>query len=325
MNINELKVNETYKKIIPRPTRDEVARLRKSIEDYGFLPTNPIVYNEENNVIIDGYSRYEAALGMGINDIPAEGIKFDSEDAIIDFIFAQNLHRRHLNGAQKTQVTIEYLKRHPTLSSRQIGRVVGLEHHTVEKVRQAEIGTGKLPVSRVDTLGRIVPQERFSTAKLAVSTSPTVEEQLELLEKREVYELGSDKPMILDGQYASTIARLIRKVVADGYIKDKKEYQLLQDHNRDFGWRQDKAKQLVKDSPPSITPLKMQGKSTAILDKGLQWGKYEITKYHNGAVVTKRYVQGVYKGNIYATPSIHEEIANVARNLVPSKENIEGA
>jgi ParB-like chromosome segregation protein Spo0J len=125
---------------------DEFADLVADIKKNGQL--QPIVYlrDEHDNgtkVILDGWHRYRACVEAGIAPW-LEPLHFVTEPAAeksghtmtpIEYVIAQNAHRRHLSREQRRQIVVELLKAKPEASDRAIAAQAKVSPTTVGAVR----------------------------------------------------------------------------------------------------------------------------------------------------------------------------------------------
>jgi len=107
ISIQQLKENKTYKDMMPFPNTEDYQALKESIEKYGIKI--PIVVNDDYE-IIDGYSRYYIAREIGLEEIPCKVISFKDKFEEQEYIILSNLHRRHLNNAQKAEIGLKLLE-----------------------------------------------------------------------------------------------------------------------------------------------------------------------------------------------------------------------
>ena len=145
VNINELKKNIRYKEIMPLPSKDDYEALKNSIKKYGIKI--PIVVNK-NYEIIDGYSRYSVAKEIGLKEIPCRILSFGNKFEEEEYIILANLHRRHLNNAQKADIGLKLLeieKERARERQKIAGKLYGEKHPKEEVVPKSEqpLETGK--------------------------------------------------------------------------------------------------------------------------------------------------------------------------------------
>lgn len=107
MNINDLKVKDEYKHFIPRPSHEDYERIKESIDTKGI--EDAIVINQDN-IIVDGYTRYDIAQELSITDVPIDQKHFSNEIEEQEFIIRKNFHRRQLNNAQKAEIGLKIKK-----------------------------------------------------------------------------------------------------------------------------------------------------------------------------------------------------------------------
>lgn len=96
IDINEIIINETYRKRIPPLQPEEHALLEKSIIDENCK--NPITL--WNKTVVDGHNRYDICKKYGI-DIKATDIEFTDIEECLDFIDTNQLGRRNLTDDQR--------------------------------------------------------------------------------------------------------------------------------------------------------------------------------------------------------------------------------
>lgn len=137
MDINNIILCEQYKNIIPRPTTEEYSALKLSIQEEGIKL--PLVVNSQN-LLLDGYTRYQAAKELGLCDVPVEIKSFDSEEEEKTYIISVNLHRRHLNTAQKAELGLMLLEAEQEKAKKRM--LAGKEVDPVQNFAQG-VETGK--------------------------------------------------------------------------------------------------------------------------------------------------------------------------------------
>lgn len=107
MKICNLGISEEYKELIPRPTEEDKDVLRQDIKKNGIKI--PIVINEDN-VLIDGYTRNDIAKGLGFEEVPVEIRGFKDKREETYFIFQVNSFRRHYTTAQRVVMALKLLE-----------------------------------------------------------------------------------------------------------------------------------------------------------------------------------------------------------------------
>jgi hypothetical protein len=117
--------------VFPPLPEDEYQALKDSIQAVGVQV--PIVVDELGNVI-DGRMRRHIARELGIT-CPFETRAGLSLDERRELAVTLNGPRRHMNRQQKRQLVVSELMVSRDRSDRAIGRLAGVDHKTVSKVR----------------------------------------------------------------------------------------------------------------------------------------------------------------------------------------------
>jgi len=110
-----IKINEKYKKLVPRPSSDDYNRLKSDIEKNGI--EQAIVINSKGE-ILEGYTRYQIAQELSIEDIPHIVKDFKNDDEEISYVIRVNMNRRHLTVMQKTQLGMQLLEHEKKLAKK---------------------------------------------------------------------------------------------------------------------------------------------------------------------------------------------------------------
>lgn len=136
-----LKENQEYKALLPRMNLEEYEALKESIRTEG--QHLPIVVNS-NNVILDGYTRYDICKELQI--VPKTVVKdFDNELLEKMFVIDSNLIRRHLNDIQKGRLAKEKEKLYKQIAKENMkkgGKGVPIETPLVRASQQAAKDVG---------------------------------------------------------------------------------------------------------------------------------------------------------------------------------------
>jgi len=84
LNINEIK---PYEKNSRKHSTEQVAQIAESIKQFGF--NNPILVSNEN-VIIAGHGRYEAAKSLGLTEVPVVRLSHLTASQVRAYVVADN-------------------------------------------------------------------------------------------------------------------------------------------------------------------------------------------------------------------------------------------
>jgi len=136
--------------LLPPLSPEEYQALERSIIEHGVLV--PVEYDEAGE-IIDGHNRVAICESLGLLDWPRFVRKGLSEVDKRKLARELNVSRRHLTTAQKQAVIADQLRDTPSISSRAIAAMVGVDHKTVSTVREKLISIGEIPQLE-ETTGR---------------------------------------------------------------------------------------------------------------------------------------------------------------------------
>ena len=128
--------------LLPALTAEEYAALEASIVEHGVLV--PVEY-DENGEILDGHHRVTICESLGLVDWPRFVRKGLTEAEKRKLARELNVSRRHLSSAQKKAVIEDQLRDTPSISSRAIAAMVGVDHKTVSAVRKRLVKGGEIP------------------------------------------------------------------------------------------------------------------------------------------------------------------------------------
>jgi ParB-like chromosome segregation protein Spo0J len=126
-------VSEAYQPLPPLCDA-EYAALRDSIAEHGYDPAHPVVVDEQGTVL-DGHHRQRACDELGISP-PTQVAAGLTDEQKHEYALRANLQRRHLTTEQKRHLILDELQRDPTRSDRAIGRLLGVDHKSVGRMRK---------------------------------------------------------------------------------------------------------------------------------------------------------------------------------------------
>ncbi|PTE07402.1 MT-A70 family methyltransferase [Mesorhizobium helmanticense] len=128
--------------LLPRLSPEEFQSLERSIIAHGVLV--PVEYDEAGE-IIDGHHRVEICESLGLVDWPRFVRKGLSEVEKRTLSRELNFARRHLTSAQKRAVIGDQLRDTPSISSRAIAAMLGVDDKTVSAVRRKLVAGAEIP------------------------------------------------------------------------------------------------------------------------------------------------------------------------------------
>jgi hypothetical protein len=123
-------------------TAEEDAALEASVTATG--PVHAITADEQGN-IIDGHRRYRIYKKHGVKEVFVTVLNDLTDEQKRHLAVSLNAHRRHLTLDQKKEVVRKLLMENPRLSARRLGRLVGMDHHTAQGVKDRMIAGGEIP------------------------------------------------------------------------------------------------------------------------------------------------------------------------------------
>ncbi|MFC6491158.1 MT-A70 family methyltransferase [Nitratireductor sp. GCM10026969] len=128
--------------LLPPLSAEDYAALEASIIAHGVLV--PVEYDEHGE-IIDGHHRVQVCESLGLVDWPRFVRKGLSETEKRTLSRELNVSRRHLSTAQKQAIIADQLRDTPSISSRAIAAMLGVDHKTVSGVRRKLVDGGEIP------------------------------------------------------------------------------------------------------------------------------------------------------------------------------------
>ena len=135
-------MTEKPSQLLPPLAADEYAALKADIAERGVQV--PVEYDEHGNVL-DGHHRIQICVELGIAQWPQLVRHGLSEVEKRSHARRLNLHRRHLDQAQRRTLITDELRDAPAASDRAVAAGLGVDHKTVATVRAGLEATGEIP------------------------------------------------------------------------------------------------------------------------------------------------------------------------------------
>jgi hypothetical protein len=123
-------------------TAEDDAALEEAVLATG--PVLPITADEQGG-IIDGHRCYRVYKKHTIKEVFVTVLKGLTDEQKRHLAVAMNANRRHLTMDKKKAIIRRFLTENPKLSARHLGRLVGVDHHTAQGVKNAMIEGGEIP------------------------------------------------------------------------------------------------------------------------------------------------------------------------------------
>jgi len=151
----ELKIKESFKKLIPPLTQEEFSQLEENCIAEGIRDAIVIW----NGYIIDGHNRYEIALRNSI-EFKTEQKEFESEQDVIQWMILNQFGRRNLSNYQRSVLALQLedvfkerakekqkesggavpqISAKPPIETRkELGKIANVSHDTIARVKKIE-------------------------------------------------------------------------------------------------------------------------------------------------------------------------------------------
>ena len=100
ISLDKITVHPTFQTLLPINEK-ELSNIVKDMEENGFDKSKPVCIWREENVLIDGYTRFTAAKEAGLSEIYKYEMSFGTEQEALEYAMKQQLNRRNLNDAGK--------------------------------------------------------------------------------------------------------------------------------------------------------------------------------------------------------------------------------
>ena len=100
ISLDKITAHPTFQTLLPINEK-ELANIVKDMEENGFDKSKPVCIWREENVLIDGYTRFTAAKEAGLSEIYKYEMSFGTEQEALEYAMKQQLNRRNLNDAGK--------------------------------------------------------------------------------------------------------------------------------------------------------------------------------------------------------------------------------
>lgn len=115
MKTKELNLTEPFSRLFPIDW-DIISEIRENMKTHGYDWSHPVVVWKDKRIVIDGHTRVEAALRLGIKEIPVCEKDFTDEDEALNYAVHCQVNRRNLTDAEIFQLVEKFDQR------RKVGR-----------------------------------------------------------------------------------------------------------------------------------------------------------------------------------------------------------
>ena len=178
MKISQIKTRAPFNELFPIDS-SVLSAIKARIDAHGYDESQPIVIWDEEGVVVDGHSRLQAAMDLGLEEVPVHTKTFRDEDAALEYAIHNQRHRRNLTEAEllrcieavdrrqnrggdrrseeaKSKPPNGGIEKSKSPSAQDTARIVGVSTRKVERARAvlaepqaaAEVKAGKKNISR---------------------------------------------------------------------------------------------------------------------------------------------------------------------------------
>ena len=178
MKISQIKTRAPFNELFPIDS-SVLSAIKARIDAHGYDESQPIVIWDEEGVVVDGHSRLQAAMDLGLEEVPVHTKTFRDEDAALEYAIHNQRHRRNLTEAEllrcieavdrrqnrggdrrseeaKSKPPNGGIEKSKSPSAQDTARIVGVSTRKVERARAvlaepqaaAEVKAGKKKISR---------------------------------------------------------------------------------------------------------------------------------------------------------------------------------
>lgn len=137
---------------------DVLSSIIENMREKGYDDNQPVIIWKEQDTLIDGHTRLQAAKTVGITSIPAVYASFENEDMVLDYMHRLQFNRRNIGDGDLIRLIInalpKYKKRYGEGSKAEflIKRFIGLsETKAKQAIIVAEKADEKL-IQKIETM-----------------------------------------------------------------------------------------------------------------------------------------------------------------------------
>jgi len=229
-NINEIDVAKPFSSLFPMKG-DTLDSIRTDMESNGFDEIFPILVWKEKNIIVDGHTRYAAALAMEMEKVPVLYKSFENEDDALLYSFHIQRNRRNLPDDAIIHC-LELLDRLSS-STRKCSEhgEEGLSKKELSNLRARELGTS---ASKIEKAQKVLEHGDEELKKSVDSGEKSINKAFQEMQetRRESGELKGRSTTLLASasRYTKALGKLMEEITRirdDGFEEISQEKILL--------------------------------------------------------------------------------------------------
>ncbi|WP_300675010.1 ParB/RepB/Spo0J family partition protein [Desulfoluna sp.] len=207
MPITDLKVEKPFSTLFP-VGQDTLEGIRLDMESNGYDDAFPIIVWEEKGIVVDGHTRFTAALAVGLEEVPVLIRNFENEDDAI--LYAFHLQRNRRNLADE-----DILRCLQVLDAIDDNRDEDAKQTRREKIREraGELGTSE---SKIDKAKKVMEHADESLREAVETGDKSINQAFNEMQemRRESGELKgrTTSSLACGARYSKTLGKLIEEL-----------------------------------------------------------------------------------------------------------------
>lgn len=178
--IEDIRTGEPFVSLFP--IREELlAAITESMKTGGFDPSQPLIIWEEQEILLDGHTRLQAAKAAGLDRVPTIKVSLQNEEAALDYMYRLQFSRRNIKDSELIVIAQNVMKQYVK---------------NYGKGGKPEFLAGKLPGLSAGKAARLISVlERATSEQLAAITdeNATINSIYKDLKKTHVSPFEEDK------------------------------------------------------------------------------------------------------------------------------------
>ena len=213
----EINIGEPFKNLFP-VNQELLARIMKSIQERGFDESQPLIVWENENLLIDGHTRLQAAIELNLQTIPVYYTKID-KISILEQTLAYQIDRRNMTDGDIFQAV-------KTLCAEGTNVPLPGKGKTKDRIAQL-LGTNRGKIQKTMTIlkrGKVLHHNYVTTGEQSINATYEIlmrELSNELPEKVEepVEGEGEEIEVSIEGQELDSEFKIFNNAI---YLRENK-------------------------------------------------------------------------------------------------------
>jgi ParB family chromosome partitioning protein len=210
MPITELKVEAPFSTLFP-VGEDTLEGIRLDMESNGYDDAFPIIVWKEKGIVVDGHTRFTAALAVGLETVPVLIRNFEDEDDAILYAFHLQRNRRNLADED----ILRCLQVLDSIDTHREGGGEGDKRTRREKIKEraSELGTSE---SKIDKARKVMEHADDAIREAVETGEKSINQAFNEMQemRRESGELKGRSTSFLacGARYNKTLGKLIEEI-----------------------------------------------------------------------------------------------------------------